>query len=49
MTAPRVALLGFTAGASIAFGCMAAVAARAAYAITSGHRWYQVRKLIGAK
>ncbi|MFP5367646.1 MAG: hypothetical protein ACLGIS_12530 [Actinomycetes bacterium] len=45
MTAPRVALLSFTAGASLACGWMAAVAIRAAYTITTGHRWYQLKKL----
>lgn len=45
MTAPRVALLGFTAGASVALGLMATIAIRAAYTITAGHRWYQLKKL----
>lgn len=45
MTAPRVALLSFTAGASLACGWMAAVAVRAAYTITAGHRWSHLRKL----
>lgn len=49
MTVPRVALIGFTAGASLACGWMAAVAVRAAYAISSGHRWGDVRRLIGAR
>ncbi|MDQ5862612.1 MAG: hypothetical protein M3536_10170 [Actinomycetota bacterium] len=45
MTAPRVALIGFTAGASVACGIMAALAVRAVYTITTGHRWYQLKKL----
>lgn len=45
MTAPRVALLGFTAGASFACGWMAAIAIRAACTITAGHRWYQFKQL----
>lgn len=45
MTTPRVALIGFTAGASMAIGWMAAVAVRAAITITAGHRWYQLKKL----
>lgn len=49
MTTPRVALLGFTAGASIAFGIMAAVAARTAYAITRQHHWADVRRLLGVQ
>lgn len=49
MTTPRVALLGFTAGASIACGIMAAVAVRAAYAITAGHRWADVKRLLGVQ
>lgn len=47
MTVPRVALIGFTAGASVAFGIMGALAARTFYAIGSGHRWGDVRRLIG--
>lgn len=47
MTAPRLALLSFTAGIAAALGFMATYAARAAYAITSGHRWDQVNKLRG--
>lgn len=45
LTAPRVSLLGFTLGASLALGCMAAIAIRAAYTITAGHRWYQLKHL----
>lgn len=45
MTVPRVALIGFTAGASLACGWMAAIAIRAAYTITAGHRWHQLKKL----
>lgn len=45
MSVPRVALIGFTAGASIACGVMAAIAVRAAYTITAGHRWYQLKRL----
>lgn len=45
MTAPRVALIGFTAGASLACGWMAAIAVRAAYTITRGRRWYQLKQL----
>lgn len=45
MTVPRVALLGFTAGASFACGWMAAIAVRAAYSITKQHHWYQLKHL----
>lgn len=45
MTTPRVALIGFTAGASLGLAWMAALAVRAAYTITRGHRWYQIRQL----
>lgn len=45
MTAPRLALLSFTAGASLALVWMAAIAVRAAYTITAGHRWHQLKKL----
>jgi hypothetical protein len=45
MTVPRLALLSFTAGASLAAGIMAAIAVRAAYTITAGHRWYQLKHL----
>lgn len=45
MTVPRVALIGFTAGASLACGWMAAVAVRAVYTITTGRRWYQLKQL----
>ena len=45
MTTPRVALLGFTAGASAALGVMAAIAIRSICTITRGHRWYQIRQL----
>jgi len=45
MTASRVALLSFTAGASLACGWMAALAVRAACTITAGHRWYQLKRL----
>jgi len=49
MTTPHVALIGFTAGASIACGIMAAVAARSAYTITRAHRWADVKRLIGVQ
>jgi hypothetical protein len=45
MSGPRVALIGFTAGASMALGIMAALAIRAVYTITAGHRWYQLKQL----
>lgn len=47
MTAPRVALIGFTAGASMALGVMGAFAARSAYAIHKAHHWADVRRLLG--
>ena len=47
MTAPRVALIGFTAGSSLAFGVMAAIAIRSAYTITRGHRWADVQRITG--
>jgi hypothetical protein len=45
LTVPRVALLGFTLGASIAAGWMAALALRTVYTMTSAHRWYQLKQL----
>lgn len=45
MSAPRVALIGFTAGACFALGLMAAHVARAAYTITRAGRWYQLKQL----
>jgi hypothetical protein len=45
MTYRRVALLGFVAGTSLGAGLMAAAVARAAYAITAGNRWYQIKQL----
>lgn len=45
MSTPRVALLGFAAGASLALGWMTVIAVRAVYSITAGHRWYQLKKL----
>lgn len=47
MTIPRVAALSFAAGTAAAIGWMATYAARAAYTITSGHRWYQLKVLRG--
>lgn len=47
MTTPRLALMGFTAGAATAFGIMGALAARSAYAIHKGHRWGDIRRIIG--
>lgn len=47
MTVPRLALLSFTAGAALGIGWMASYAARAAFAITSGHRWPQLKQLRG--
>jgi energy-converting hydrogenase Eha subunit G len=47
MTVPHVALVGFTAGASIAFGLMAAMAVRSACAITRAHRWADVQRITG--
>lgn len=45
MTTPRVALWGFTAGASVACGIMAALAARTVYTITRAHRWADVQRI----
>ena len=45
MTTLRFALLSAATGASIALAWMAALAARSAYTITRGHRWYQIRQL----
>jgi hypothetical protein len=45
LTVPQVALLGFTLGASIAAGWMAALALRTAYTVTGAHRWYQLKQL----
>lgn len=45
MTTPRLALVSFAAGASLALAWMTALAVRAAYTITRGHRWYQIRQL----
>lgn len=45
MTYSRVASLGFVAGLSLGAGVMAFAVARAAYAITAGHRWYQLKHL----
>lgn len=47
MTLPHLALLSFTAGIAAAIGFMATFAARTAYAITSGRRWYQFNELRG--
>jgi alpha/beta superfamily hydrolase len=45
LTIPQVSLLGFTFGASIAAGWMAALALRSVYTTTSAHRWYQLKQL----
>ena len=45
MTYRRVASLGFVAGLSLGAGVMAAAVARAAYTITRGRRWYQLKHL----
>jgi hypothetical protein len=45
MDAPHVALIGFTAGASLAAGIMAVIAIRTAVTITRAHRWYQIKQL----
>lgn len=45
MTTPHVALIGFTAGCSLALAWMVAIAVRAAVTITRGHRWYQIKQL----
>lgn len=45
LTVPRVSLLGFMLGASIAMGWMAALAVRTAYTMTGAHRWYQLKQL----
>lgn len=41
----RVALAGLVFGSALAAGVMAAVAARAAFIITAGNRWYQLKHL----
>lgn len=46
MTTPRLALLSFTAGASLACGWMVALAARTAWTITRTGRWADVHRLI---
>jgi hypothetical protein len=45
LTVPRVSLLGFALGASIAAGWMAALAVRTAYTVTGAHRWNQLKQL----
>jgi hypothetical protein len=45
LTVPQVALLGFTFGASIAAGWMAALALRTVYTVTGAHRWHQLKQL----
>lgn len=39
-------LRSFAAGSAAAFGIMGALAVRTAWAVTKGHRWYQVKKII---
>lgn len=45
LTVPRVAALGFTAGAAVAFGWMGALALRTVWVVTKGRRWYQLKHL----
>jgi hypothetical protein len=45
LTVPQVALLGFTFGASIAAGWMAALAIRTVYTVYTTRRWYQLKQL----
>lgn len=45
MSTGRVAWLGFIAGAGFAGGVTALLVARAAYTITRGRRWYQLKHL----
>jgi hypothetical protein len=41
----RLVLLSTLAGSGVAFGIMLAIAARAAFTVTRGHRWYQLKHL----
>ena len=45
MTTRRVAWLGFVAGSGFAAGVTGLLVARAAYTITRGKRWYQLKHL----
>ena len=45
MTYRRVACLGFVAGSGFAAGVAALLTLRAAYTITRGRRWYQLKHL----
>lgn len=45
MTLPQVALAGLVFGTCCACAVFGAIAARAAYALTEGHRWYQLKQL----
>jgi hypothetical protein len=45
MSVARVAVVGLVFGSTVAFGWMGAVALRAAWAITVGERWYQLKQL----
>lgn len=41
----RVAAISVLAGAGVAVGIMAVIAARAAWTVTRGQRWYQLKAL----
>lgn len=45
LSAGRVAVLGLVFGSAVALGWMGAIALRAAYTVTAGHRWYQLKQL----
>ena len=49
MTTQRLAFLSFTGGACFGLGIIGACAVRSAYAVSRGHRWGDVRRLIGVK
>lgn len=45
LTLRQLAVRAVLVGASLAWGVIGALALRSAYAVTSGHRWYQAREL----